>query len=95
MAVIGRWRLFGGGTALRGSTVVRKDAKQDTTCSWNVSRSNNDNVNSFPKLGEKRVNCRTCLDLVRGTGYKEKKAKLPKNKTQCQKCGVLVVQHIG
>ena len=27
--------------------------------------SNNDNVNSFPKLDEKRVNCRTCLDRIR------------------------------
>ena len=60
--------------------IVRKDAKQDTACSWNVSRSNNDNVNSFPMLGEKRVNCRTCLDLISGTDYKEKKAKLPKKK---------------
>ena len=46
--------------------------------------SNNDNVNSFPKLREKRVNCRTCLDIISGTDYKEKKSKLPKNKTQCQ-----------
>ena len=68
--------------------IVRKDAKQDTTCSRNGSRSNNDNVNSFPKLGEKRVNLRTCLDLIRGIDYKEKKAKLPKNKSQCQKCGL-------
>ena len=36
--------------------------------------SNNDNVNSFPKLREKRVNCRTCLDIISGTDYKEKKA---------------------
>ena len=62
--------------------IVRKDSKQDTTCSWNVSRSNNDNVNSFPKLGEKRVN------HISGAEKKEKKAKLPKNKTQCQKCEV-------
>ena len=45
------------------------------------NESNNDNVNSFTKLGEKRVNCRTCLDLISGTDYKEKKAKLLKNKT--------------
>ena len=64
--------------------MVRKDAKQDTTCSWNVSRANNDNVNSFPKLGEKRVNCRTCLDIISGTDYKEKKAKLSNNKTMSE-----------
>ena len=53
-----------------------------------MKMSQNDNVNSFPKLGEKRVNCRTCLDLISGSDYKEKKSKLPKNKTQCQKCGL-------
>ena len=56
--------------------------KMDAILNDDEDESNNDNANSFPKLGEKRVN------HISGTDYKEKKAKLQKNKTQCQKCGV-------
>ena len=41
----------------------------------------------FPKTGELRKNCKKCLHDIAGDDYKSKKAKLPKNKTQCQKCG--------
>ena len=64
-------------------TVIRKIA---AILNDDEDESNNDNANSFPKFGEKRVNCGTCLDIISGTDYKEKKAKLPK--TQCQKCGL-------
>ena len=42
----------------------------------------------------KNVNCRTCLDLISGTDYKEKKAKLPKIRHNVRNVGFLVVQHI-
>ena len=45
-------------------------------------------VQKLPKLGDKRRNCTACLDDIAGPQYKQKKPTLPKNKTQCQTCGV-------
>ena len=42
----------------------------------------------FPKTGGQRNNCKKCLHDIAGDDYKSKKTKLPKNKTQCQKCGL-------
>ena len=42
----------------------------------------------FNKLGDKRKICTTCSDHISGPQYKQKRTALPRNKTQCQKCGV-------
>ena len=45
------------------------------------------NVPSLPKAGEQRRYCRQCLNDISGDEYNSKKRKLPRNKSQCQKCG--------
>ena len=42
---------------------------------------------NFPKLGDKRQRCKSCLSEIVGPDQKKSKDKLPKNKTMCQKCG--------
>ena len=42
---------------------------------------------SFPKIGDKRQRCKSCLSEIVGPDQKKCKDKLPKNKTLCQKCG--------
>ena len=39
------------------------------------------------KKGIKRKLCETCLKSIQGEGYTEKKAALPRNFCQCQRCG--------
>ena len=49
---------------------------------------NANNSRLFPKLGDKRKLCSACSDDIAGPACKQKRASLPRNKTQCQKCGV-------
>ena len=44
--------------------------------------------NLFQKLGDTRKNCKKYLQDIGGIDYKATKAKLSKNNSQCQKCGV-------
>ena len=46
-------------------------------------------VPSLPKAGEQRMYCRRCLNDISGDEYNSKRRKLPRNKSQCQKCGEL------